>query len=138
MRTRILTSLIAIALLGMALGCGGTPDRSRKGKGKVAKGPISYRAPPKGNGGPRFVDGREFEAASAHQARAIEQHRQAFVETDPRDREALLAAALASCREAQREYEAAMHRYPYHQRDSIEFQMKAVHEIMLEIERDRR
>ena len=105
----------------LLLGCAGTPERE-------------VRAPEEA----RFVGGPEFRRGTALQAEAVERHREAFDTQDPERREELLRAAFDSCKKAQDEYEQALGRYPYPQRESIEFQMEAVHRLRIEILRDRR
>ncbi len=116
---RAIASIPLVALLALAA-CGTTPEAH----------------PADAMRGKRFVNGPEYRRASALQAQAIEEHRQAFLETDEDDRQALLASAFDLCGAAQDQYEKAMGRYPNHQREAIVFQMAAVHELMKEIQRD--
>lgn len=84
-----------------------------------------------------FLGGPEFRTGSDLKTRAVSCYEAAVLTEDPDERVRLLEQADIACAQAQLQYEHALKVYSHHQRDEIEFQMDTVHNLRLEIQRER-
>lgn len=113
-----LSRLLAAVLSGLLLAACGAPQTTEERK-------------------VLFQDGPEFAAASAYTTLALNRWDEALLTQDEAERDRGLAAADQACRQAQQQYAQAMKVYTRHQREEIETEMATVHQLRLEIERQR-
>ena len=86
---------------------------------------------------PIFHKGEEFRLAADYRDRALDHHEQAQLAGTSVERQQWLESADRALGMAQLQYEDAMKVYSHHQREEIEFEMAAVHELRKKIERER-